>query len=98
MGTEKNKLNFRAWVFTVSLLTGLYLFVLGLLNTANLGVWWFSKDMLTMAVGVYPGFSATILGSFIGLVWGLVCGAICGGILAGVHNWMVDHCPWVRKK
>ncbi len=80
------KLNFSAFALAFGIWWGGGIFLL---------TWWLIiTGNTTGEVGalmqIYPGFSVTAVGSFIGLVWGFVCGVICGGILAWLYNCLTD--------
>ncbi len=65
-----------------------YVFLLGIVLTIfpNAKFFWISQEFLQILVTLYPGYSATVVGSFIGLFWAFICGAIGGAITAWLHN------------
>lgn len=83
----------KALAIAVGGLWGAYVFSLGLILTAspNVKFFWVSKEFLEILTTLYPGYSATVLGSFIGLFWALVCGALGGAIIAWVHNFALEN-------
>lgn len=80
------KLNLRAFAVAFGIWWGAGLFLLALWMSVTRGMdgggW--------MMQGVYPGYSWSITGAFIGLAWGFVCGLICGAILAWLYNFLCD--------
>src|SRR3990167_2615618 len=78
----------KALAISMGLLWGAYVFLLGLFLTAfpNARFFWVSKELLVMLATLYPGYSATVAGSFMGLFWALLCGALGGAIIAWLHN------------
>jgi uncharacterized membrane protein YGL010W len=40
----------------------------------------------TMAGSIYPGYSITPVGSFIGLLYGFVDGLVCGALVGWLYN------------
>ncbi len=69
-------------------LWGAYVFLLGLVLaiSPNIKFFWISKDLLNMLATLYPGYEASLAGSFIGLFWAVICGALGGIIIAWLHN------------
>ncbi len=85
----------KALAIAVGVLWGAYVFLLGLVLTAfpNTKFFWVSQEFLGILSTLYPGYAATVLGSFIGLFWALICGALGGAIIAWLHNWALEkHC------
>jgi len=82
----------KALAIALGVLVGAYVFLLGLILTLapEAKFFWVSKELLAMLATLYPGYAATVLGSFIGLFWGFVCGAVCGAILAWLHNFALE--------
>lgn len=78
------RLSIKALAVAGAVLWGGYLFLLVLLS--DLGIFWFSPEVLALMASIYPGLAVGITGAFIGLIWGLICGAICGAIIAWIHN------------
>ncbi len=78
----------KALAIALGLFWGLYVFLLGLILTAfpDARFFWISKEFLGILSTLYPGYSATLAGSFLGLFWGAVCGAVGGAITAWLHN------------
>ncbi len=87
---ECGKLSPKALAISLGLLWGIYVFLLGLLSMANVRVFWFSPEFLRILATLYPGFEATLRGSFIGLFWGTICGALGGAIIAWIHNFALE--------
>ncbi|MFQ5531701.1 MAG: hypothetical protein ACE5ES_03745 [Candidatus Nanoarchaeia archaeon] len=88
-------LNPKALAISVGVLWGAYVFLLGLILTVspNARFFWVSSEFLGILATLYPGYAATVTGSFIGLFWALICGAIGGLIIAWLHNYTLDkHC------
>ncbi|HHN65843.1 MAG TPA: hypothetical protein ENK09_10830 [Nitrospirae bacterium] len=44
----------------------------------------------TMAQSIYPGYSITPLGSFLGLVYGFIDGLVSGAIVAFIYNRLIE--------
>ncbi len=93
--TKKRKCSYlspKALAIAVGALWGAYVFLLGLILTAfpNAKFFWVSREFLEILATLYPGYAATIIGSFIGLFWGLICGAVGGAIIAWLHNWALE--------
>ena len=86
------KLNAKALATSMAILLGGYVFFLGLFLTffPNTRFIWVSPELLSMLATFYPGYSATIIGSFIGLFWGALCGAVCGTVIAWLHNFTLE--------
>ena len=82
-------LNPKALAIAVGVLWGVYVFLLGLILTAfpDARFFWISKELLAILATLYPGYSATVAGSFMGLFWALICGALGGTIVAWLHNY-----------
>jgi hypothetical protein len=81
----KNQLNALAAALALGILSGLCLFVCTLL-AFNMGVGAKWADLMT---DVYPWYSVTTKGAFIGLVWGFVDGFIGGYITVALYNFFV---------
>ncbi len=43
-----------------------------------------------LAGSIYPGYSITPIGSFVGLVYGFVDGLVSGSIIAMIYNKLID--------
>ncbi len=86
-------LNPKALAISVGVLWGVYVFFLGLILTVfpNAKFFWVSKEFLEILATLYPGYSATLLGSFIGLFWAFICGAVGGAIIAWLHNFALEN-------
>lgn len=82
----------KALALALGVLSGGYVFLLGLILTLspNTQFFWISKEFLAMLATLYPGYAATIAGSFIGLFWGFLCGTICGAVIAWIHNFALE--------
>lgn len=80
------KLNIKAFAIAFGVWWGIGLFILALWMSAMQGM----NGQGWMMQGVYPGYSWSIAGAFIGLAWGFVCGVICGAILAWLYNFFCD--------
>ncbi len=82
----------KALAIAVGALWGAYVFLLGLILTAfpNAKLFWVSEEFLEILATLYPGYAATIVGSFIGLFWALICGAVGGAIIAWLHNFALE--------
>ncbi len=92
---EKKKCGYispKALAIAIGTLWGAYVFLLGLLLTVfpNAKLFWVSIEFLEILATLYPGYAATIGGSFIGLFWALICGAVGGAIIAWLHNWALE--------
>ena len=82
-------INPKALAISIGVLWGAYVFLLGLVLTLfpNAKFFWVSSEFLGILVTLYPGYSATFTGSFIGLFWAVICGFIGGLIIAWLHNY-----------
>jgi len=82
----------KALAISLGLLWSAYVFLLGLFLTAfpNARFFWVSKEFLGILATLYPGYAATITGSFIGLFWGFICGVVGGAIIAWIHNYALE--------
>lgn len=67
---------------------GLGFFLLGL-SAMQYG---YGIPLVDMLSSLYPGFAATVVGSFKGAAWGLFDGFICGVIFAWIYNLCVCCC------
>jgi len=43
-----------------------------------------------LAGSIYPGYSITPIGSFVGLIYGFVDGLVSGSIIAMIYNKLID--------
>jgi len=76
------KLNPWALGLAVGILWGICLFALTLIS-----IWTgYARDVLNLIAQVYPGYSVTCQGSFLGLAYGFVDGFIGCVVLAWVYN------------
>ena len=82
----------KALALALGSLWGGYVFLLGIILTVfpEAKFFWVSKEFLGMLATLYPGYSATVLGSFMGLFWGLICGGIGGALTAWLHNFTLE--------
>jgi len=99
---EKKKCGYlspKALAIAIGVLWGAYVFLLGIILTVfpDITFFWISKEFLGILATLYPGYAATVTGSFIGLFWALICGAFGGAIIAWLHNWALerDYCRHV---
>ena len=88
---EKKKCGYlspKALALSLGVFWGAYVFLLGIILTVapNAKFFWVSNEFLGILASLYPGYEATWIGSFIGLVWGFICGAVGGAIIAWLHN------------
>ena len=83
----------KALAMSLAVLWGAYVFLLGLVLTAfpNVKFFWISRELLEILATLYPGYAATVAGSFIGLFWGALCGAVGGLIIAWLHNLALEN-------
>jgi len=44
-----------------------------------------------LAGSIYPGYSITPIGSFVGLFYGFIDGLISGSIIAMIYNKLIEH-------
>ncbi|MBU2634542.1 MAG: bacteriophage holin [Nanoarchaeota archaeon] len=75
-------LNIKNLGLTLGILTGVYFFLLALIAY----LFSFGNLFVTTLSSVYIGYSATFLGSIIGLVYGFIEGFIFGALVALVYN------------
>ncbi|MEW6062838.1 MAG: hypothetical protein AB1571_00495 [Nanoarchaeota archaeon] len=89
---ECGRLSTKALAIALGVLWGAYVFLLGLVLTAfpNIKFFWVSKEFLAILATLYPGYAATLAGSFIGLFWGFLCGFVGGAIIAWLHNFTLE--------
>ena len=80
------KLDVKAWAATAATMWGVYLFLFPFFIMAGFNYYWFSGNAFALLKSIYPGFTCTVAGAFIGLLHGVICGAICGGLFAWIHN------------
>ncbi len=90
--TACGRLSPKALAISLGVLWGAYVFLLGLFLTLfpNARFFWVSREFLGILAGLYPGYAATLGGSFIGLFWGFLCGALGGLIIAWLHNFALE--------
>lgn len=69
------------------ILWGLACFLVGLISSAST----YGDVFVSMVGSIYPGYTDTVAGSFIGLVWGFVDGLVCGILLAWLYNRFVGN-------
>lgn len=77
------KINSVALGFTFAVIYGVVLFAIGMISTYTGWV----KDIMTLYTSFFPGFSPTLVGSFIGLLYGLVIGGIFGCVIGALYNY-----------
>lgn len=84
MGSKCKCMRLSATAFGVSLgiITGIFMMFF-----AWSAWWWdFGTSIVDQWASVYPGFSASIAGGFIGLGWGFLEGFVLGVLWAWVYN------------
>lgn len=81
-----DKLSIKGLGLSIGVLWGIYLFILGLASTAGINLPWFNAGIIQQLAVVYKGFSASIGGSFLGLIYGFVCGFVGGALTAWLYN------------
>ena len=47
----------------------------------------YAQMLLMLLIDIYPGYSISISGAFMGLIWGFVDAFLGGYILAWLYNW-----------
>lgn len=52
----------------------------------------YGQAFFTMMASLYPGYAATVGGSFMGLLWGFVDGFISGVLIAVLYNFFCHCC------
>lgn len=85
--TALAQLNARAWGIAIGLLLGGGLFLATIILVAKGG-----PDVgkhLILLRAYFPGYSVSILGSFIGFVYGFVLGYAIGRVIGTVYNRLV---------
>ena len=93
--TKCGYLSPKALAISLGGIWGIYVFLLGLVLTffPNAKFFWISSEFLELLATLYPGYTSTITGSFIGLFWGVICGAVGGVVIAWLHNYTLEkHC------
>ena len=85
-----NKLSWKGLATAGAIFGGVYVGMAALFAALNITILWFSPQMFTLLMSLYPGLAPTLFGVVAGLVWGAVCGAFCSGILAALYNWAAD--------
>ncbi len=78
------KINFKAFVLTVSLFWGFGLLFI---------TWWIilfdgASGDITIIGKVYRGYSISIAGSLIGFIWAFIDGIIGGALFAWLYNFL----------
>lgn len=66
--------------------TGLYMLFAGL-SASFFGT---GAEIVQLMSGMYAGYSATVVGSFIGALWGFFDGFVLGAVLAWVYNFVLE--------
>jgi len=85
------RLNARAWGIAVGLLLGGGLFLATIFLVARGGV--NVGQHLVLLREYFPGYSVSVVGSFIGFVYGFVLGYAIGRIIGMVYNRLVGPTP-----
>lgn len=86
------ELNPKALAIALGAGWGVYVFILGILSMFEIRTFWISPELQQILATIYPGYEATIVGSFIGLFWAVICGAIGGYVIAWLHNFALEKC------
>jgi len=76
------KLNVKAFGLACGIIWSLAMLILGLVNMVS--SW--GSGLVQLMSTLYPGYTATFLGSIIGAAWGFVDAGIGGVLLAWLYN------------
>jgi len=92
--TACGRLSPKALALSLGALWGAYVFLLGIFLAffPNARFFWVSREFLDILATLYPGYAATLGGSFVGLFWGFLCGALGGLLIAWLHNFALEKC------
>jgi len=82
-----DKLSWKGLATAFAIFWGVYVGLAAWVAMARINIPWFSPEMFSTLMSVYPGLAPTGAGIIIGVVWGAFCGGICGAILALLYNW-----------
>jgi tetrahydromethanopterin S-methyltransferase subunit G len=77
-------LNPKSFGLTTGILWGLCIAIITLVSIITN----YATNFLNLIASIYPGYSITLLGSFIGLIYGFIDGFVCGYIFAWLYNWL----------
>ncbi len=78
------KLNARALGFTLGIIWGIAILITTLIALWSTGA--YGRSFLYMLASIYPGYSVTIVGSFLGLCYGFADGFVFGWLTAKIYN------------
>ena len=74
-------------------MSGLILLALGILSAGSIFLMGitstftgYGETLIYLIRSIYIGYSASIIGSFIGAIWAFIDGFICGSVLAWLYN------------
>ncbi len=79
------KLHTLAFGMACGILWGIGILLMGALA----GLTGYGLEFVAFMSDFYRGYSATALGSFVGMLWGFVDGALCGVIFSWLYNLLV---------
>ncbi len=57
----------------------------------------YGKEFLDIITSFYPGYSLSLVGSFIGLGLGFVDAFVCLYVFASIYNWLIDKLSQKQK-
>ena len=80
------KLSVKGLALSLGILWGAYMFLAAIFAQIGLNIFWLGPEAFEILMAVYPGISATVIGSALALIYGFACGAICGGLFAWIYN------------
>ncbi len=78
------KLDARRFGLAGGILWGVILFLTTLFSLPTN----YAVDFLEIIVSVYPGYTISLGGSFVGLIYGFIDASIAGFIFAWLYNWL----------
>ena len=76
------KLNLSGLGFAAGIVWGLAVFLMTLISTST----GYADEALNGVASIYPGYSVSLGGSFIGLVYGFVDGFVCALVFGLIYN------------
>ena len=79
----KDTLDAKQLGLALGILAGLCMLILTWLSI----LWGYGTEILNLMASIYPGYTLTWGGSFVGLIYGFIDGLIGGYIIAWLYNW-----------
>ncbi len=75
------QLHSKAFSLSCGIISGFSVFLVGILGSLGIGT-----SFVESLSGLYPGFTASLLGSVVGSIWAFIDGLILGGIFSWLYN------------